>query len=67
MAAINIQAQVDPYPPVASIQGIQSPNSPTLFDENVQPGLDSSLQESGKNQKIPHMELNTSNICQRLC
>ena len=67
MAAINIQAQVDPYPPVASFQGIQSPNSPTMFDENLQPRLDFSLEESGKDHACPlstsHGELNTSKIC----
>lgn len=46
--AFHIQAQIDPYPPVASFHGIQHPNSPTLFDEGVQTGLDGSLQEIGK-------------------
>lgn len=62
MAAINIQAQVDPYPPVASIQGIQSPNSPTLFDENVQPGLDSSLQESGLSTAVQNVLMRINEI-----
>lgn len=62
MAAINIQAQVDPYPPVASFQGIQSPNSPTLFDENVQPGLDSSLQESGLGSAVQNVLMRINEI-----